>query len=73
VVDEKTGFVIDPGDVTVLAQTLERLALNPGLRLRLGGNARAWAVDCSYDERVGLLAPLAAGDLSVLSKFSSPT
>ena len=73
VVDGKTGFVVDPGDVMLLAQTLERLVLNPGLCLRLGGNARAWAVDCSYDERVGLLAPLAAGDLSVLSKFTSPT
>jgi phosphatidylinositol alpha-1,6-mannosyltransferase len=72
VVDEKTGFVVDPGDVMLLAQTLERLVLNPGLRLRLGSSARAWAVDCSYDERIGLLAPLAAGDLSVLSKLTSP-
>ena len=28
--------------------------------------ARAWAVECSYDARVARLAPLAAGDLSVL-------
>ena len=73
VVDEKTGFVVDPGDVMLLAQTLERLVLNPGLRVRLGTSARAWAVDCSYDERVGSLAPLANGDFSVLSKFTSPT
>jgi phosphatidylinositol alpha-1,6-mannosyltransferase len=72
VVDEKTGFVVDPGDVTLLAQTLERLVLNPGLTLRLGTNARTWSVECSYDARMRLLRPLAAGDFSVLSDLPSP-
>jgi phosphatidylinositol alpha-1,6-mannosyltransferase len=73
VVDEKTGFVIDAGDVTLLAQTLERLVLNPGLTLRLGANARTWSVECSYDARMRLLRPLAAGDFSVLSNLSDST
>jgi phosphatidyl-myo-inositol dimannoside synthase len=71
VVDEKTGFVIDPGDVMLLAQTLERLVLHPGLALRLGRNARTWAVECSYDARLHQLAPLAAGDFSVVSNLTN--
>jgi phosphatidylinositol alpha-1,6-mannosyltransferase len=71
VVDGETGFVVDPEDVTGLAQTLERVLLNDGLRLRLGTRARTWALDCSYDARVRRLAPLAAGDLTVLSNLSS--
>ncbi len=70
VVEGETGFVIDPDDVTLLAQTLERVLLDPGRRDDLGAKARAWAVDCSYDERVRLLAPVAAGDLSVLSDLT---
>jgi hypothetical protein len=34
----------------------------------MGAAARAWAVsECAHDRRVEALAPLAAGDLSVLS------
>lgn len=66
VVDGKTGYVIDPGDVMLLAQTLERLVLNPGLTLRLGSSARTWAVESSYDARVRPLARLATGDRSDL-------
>ncbi len=54
----------------LLAQTLERLVLNPGLALRLGTNARTWAVECSYDARMRQLAPLATGDFSVLSNLT---
>jgi phosphatidylinositol alpha-1,6-mannosyltransferase len=61
VVDGETGFVVDPGDVTRLAQTLERVLVDRVLRLRLGTAARAFAVSSSYDARVQLLAPLAAG------------
>jgi phosphatidylinositol alpha-1,6-mannosyltransferase len=66
VVDGETGMVVDSDDVTVLAQTLERLVVDPVLRARMGTAARTWAVRCSYDARVELLAPLAAGDLGVL-------
>lgn len=67
VVDGETGFVVDPDDVTVLAQTLERVLLDHALRDRLGTAARARALDCSYEARVRLLAPLAAGDLTALA------
>jgi phosphatidylinositol alpha-1,6-mannosyltransferase len=66
VVDGETGIVVDPDDVMTLAQTLERLVVDPVLRVRMGAAARTWAVQCSYDARVELLAPLAAGDLGVL-------
>jgi phosphatidylinositol alpha-1,6-mannosyltransferase len=66
VLDGETGFVINPDDVMLLSQTLERLLIDPALRTRMGAAARGWAVECSYDARVAQLAPLAAGDLSVL-------
>ncbi len=66
VVDGETGYVINPDDVMLLSQSLERLLVDPALRQRMGAAARAWAVECSYDARVALLAPLAAGDLGVL-------
>jgi phosphatidylinositol alpha-1,6-mannosyltransferase len=68
VVDGETGFVLDPGDVTVVAQTIERLVLAAARRARLGARARQFAVASSYDERVRLLAPLAAGDLGALTE-----
>jgi phosphatidylinositol alpha-1,6-mannosyltransferase len=66
VVDRETGFVINPDDVMLLSQTLERLLIDPALRIRMGAAARTWAVECSYDARVARLLPLAAGDLGVL-------
>jgi phosphatidylinositol alpha-1,6-mannosyltransferase len=66
VVNGETGYVIDPHDVTLLAQSLEELLLDPERRDRLGAAARAFAVASSYDARVRLLAPLAAGDLGGL-------
>jgi phosphatidylinositol alpha-1,6-mannosyltransferase len=65
-VDGETGFVVAPDDVTVVAQTLERVLADPALRLRLGAAARSFAVASSYDERVRLLEPLAAGVRSAL-------
>ena len=44
VVDGETGFVVDPGDVTALAQTLERVLVDRVLRHRLGTAARTFAV-----------------------------
>ncbi len=67
VVDGETGMVINPDDVMLLAQSIERLLVDRGLRDRMGTAARAWAVRCSYDARVELLAPVAAGDLGVLA------
>jgi phosphatidylinositol alpha-1,6-mannosyltransferase len=67
VVDGETGMVIDPDDVMLLAQSIERLLVDGALRDRMGAAARAWAVRCSYDARVELLAPVAAGDLGVLA------
>jgi phosphatidylinositol alpha-1,6-mannosyltransferase len=72
VVDGETGFVVDPGDVTLVAQTLERLVLDPALRARLGSRARQFAVASSYDERVRVLALLAAGDLGALAERPDP-
>jgi phosphatidylinositol alpha-1,6-mannosyltransferase len=66
VVDGETGFVLDSGDVTLVAQTLERVLLDAPLRARLGAAARAFAVASSYDARVRLLEPIAAGDLGAL-------
>ena len=45
VADGETGFVVPPGDSRTLAQALERLASDPGLRARLGAAARQRAVE----------------------------
>lgn len=66
VIDGVTGLVVDPDDVIVLQQSLERLLVDEALRARMATAARGWAVECSYDARVAQLAALAAGDLSVL-------
>ena len=39
--DERTGFLVTPGDPEALAERLERLAGDPELRRRLGAAARA--------------------------------
>lgn len=67
--DGETGFVVDPDDVTVLAHQIERVLVQDDLRARLGATARAFAVESSYDARVARLAPLASGDLSVLTRL----
>jgi phosphatidylinositol alpha-1,6-mannosyltransferase len=68
VVDGVTGHVVDPLDVTGVMQVLERLLVDDAARARMGAAAREWAAsECTYERRVELLAPLAAGDLSVLS------
>jgi glycosyltransferase involved in cell wall biosynthesis len=42
--DGKTGILVPPGDAGALADALERLARDPGLRARLGREARARAL-----------------------------
>ena len=45
-----TGFLVEPGDVTTLADRIERLLSDASLRLRMGQAARAFAVEkCSLE------------------------
>jgi glycosyltransferase involved in cell wall biosynthesis len=44
IADGETGLLVPPGDVPVLAEAVDRLRLNPQLRLRLGEGARGRAM-----------------------------
>ncbi len=67
VLEDETGYVVDPRDVDGVASHLRRLLDAPELRARLGAAARVRAeAEWSYDHRVAPLARLAAGDLTVL-------
>jgi glycosyltransferase involved in cell wall biosynthesis len=44
VANERNGLLVPPGDISALATEIERLISNPGLRMRLGQNARAEAI-----------------------------
>jgi glycosyltransferase involved in cell wall biosynthesis len=50
VADGVSGFVIDPGDGDALRDRLQRLANDPGLRVRMGENARRIGEE-SFDMR----------------------
>ena len=66
VVDGETGFVVESRALEVRA-ALARLLADESLRARMGGAARARAVDeFAYARLVAKLAPLAAGDLGGL-------
>jgi phosphatidylinositol alpha-1,6-mannosyltransferase len=68
VLDGVTGHVVDPRDTEGVRRHLARLLADGAARAEMGAAARAWAVsECAHDRRVEALAPLAAGDLSVLS------
>jgi phosphatidylinositol alpha-1,6-mannosyltransferase len=68
VVDGKTGFVVPPRDAGAVAGALDALLSDPGLRTRLGAAARARAeAEFAYDTLAARLAPLATGDVSVLT------
>ena len=41
VAHERTGFVVSPGHVAAMAEAMERLALDPARRQRMGAAARA--------------------------------
>jgi glycosyltransferase involved in cell wall biosynthesis len=47
----RAGIVVEPGDVSGLAEALRLLASNPALRRELGGNGRV-AVERHYDRNV---------------------
>jgi glycosyltransferase involved in cell wall biosynthesis len=49
VVDGETGLVVEEGDRAALARSLDRLALDATMRLRLGMNARAHVRRWSYE------------------------
>ena len=67
VVDDVTGIVVEPRDVTAVRAAIERLLGDDALRRRMGVAARARVETAfSYDSLAARLAPLAAGDLSIL-------
>jgi phosphatidylinositol alpha-1,6-mannosyltransferase len=68
VVDGVTGFLVAPRDSGAVAGALDALLSDPDLRRRLGTSARARAeAEFAYDALAARLAPLAAGDVSVLT------
>lgn len=70
VADGETGYVVEPRDVHALADTLDRLLGDAALRARFGTAARARVESqFSLDTLADRLAPLAAGDLGVLTPF----
>jgi len=67
VVDGETGLVVDPRDVGVVRDAIADLLADDGARHRMGHAALVRArSEFSYDTLAARLAPLAAGDLSVL-------
>ena len=70
--DGVTGFVVDPLDAGVVADSLARLLADPDLRRTMGAAARARAgAAFAYDHLAARLEPLARGDLSGLSPVGS--
>ncbi|MBK5289197.1 MAG: glycosyltransferase family 4 protein [Acidimicrobiia bacterium] len=67
VLDGETGLVVAPRDPNAVAVAIRELLDDPGRRAAMGAAARRHAeAEWSYDERVGPLARLAAGDFSGL-------
>jgi phosphatidylinositol alpha-1,6-mannosyltransferase len=67
VIDGETGYVVEPRDVTAVRDTISRVLADDALRERIGAAALQRArADFSYDVLAKRLAPLAAGDLSLL-------
>ena len=70
VADGETGYVVEPRDVRGIADALGGLLGDEALRTRLGTAARARVESqFSLDTLADRLAPLAAGDLGVLTPF----
>lgn len=71
VVDGETGRVVDPTDASAVADAIAGLLADDALRRQMGAAARTRASGAfSYDALAARLAPLAAGDLSVLAPRS---
>ncbi len=72
VVDDETGFVVEPRDVAEVRGRLRYLLDDDGRRRIMGEAARARAVaDFDYDVLAERLRPLAQGDLSVLGPLEA--
>lgn len=68
VVDGESGLVVDPGDVGAVRDAIADLLADDTARRRMGQAALVRArSEFSYDTLAARLAPLAAGDLSVLA------
>jgi phosphatidylinositol alpha-1,6-mannosyltransferase len=68
VVDGTTGVVVDGRDVDAARRAIASLVADGATRARMGAAARARAAgELSYDALAARLAPLAAGDLGVLT------
>jgi glycosyltransferase involved in cell wall biosynthesis len=52
VVDQETGFLVQPGDGHALSDALRKLISDSGLRVRMGANARSRVVDQFSEEHV---------------------
>jgi phosphatidyl-myo-inositol dimannoside synthase len=71
VVDDETGFVVEPRDVRGLRDTLGRLLGDNALRARLGARARRRAeYQFSHDHLSTQLVALAGGDFGVFDEQS---
>ncbi len=68
VIDESTGFVVEPRDVPSVRVALARLLDDEALRARMGAAARRRAVEeFGYDDLVRRLEPIAAGKLGAFT------
>jgi 2-deoxystreptamine N-acetyl-D-glucosaminyltransferase/2-deoxystreptamine glucosyltransferase len=56
--DGETGLLVPPLDVAALAEVLDRLAADPGLRARLAEGARTHARDYAWPRLAGEVAAL---------------
>ncbi|MCG5052272.1 MAG: glycosyltransferase family 4 protein [Myxococcales bacterium] len=52
VLDEQTGFLMDPDDRTRLAEAISRLVREPALRARMGARGVTWARSFSWAQTV---------------------
>lgn len=76
VVDGETGLLVDPGDTAALVNAVERLLLDPELRVRFGNAGRArieqhFRVDATVEPLVHLLENAGAARNGVPSRKSS--
>jgi glycogen synthase len=63
--DGETGLLVPPGDVDRLAEALDRLAGDPGLRARLSAGARARSLSYAWPQLAGRVAGVYATALGL--------